>query len=342
MKIITQWNALATANKSTGASDIGLAEHLTTTGQMSLPQADILLGCMEALRKKDLIEAAYLRGSLARGHGDLHSDIDLFTVVEPAKLPGLYQGISDYIEERGGVVTACHDRLVEDFGGMGFMFIARNGKQGSLYQFDLYMAMKGVAPAKPVSIKPRIFARDPSYIWMNEFGTPRDINALPQATRDFMQAHTSGNSVADRVELLAQETLLTLYVTSKHMKRGQTSRLIVDNKFLISSCVEMLQAISGYTAPGYTPDYLGNEVAGYCRKNGDPELAKAATRLEKLFIQPMSARKLVKIMDFCETVLAQGFPDRHARQKHAFNTFRTDVFPALTAASRSSKPLVPA
>lgn len=331
MKVRTNWNAAAAANKSTGRADIDLAEHLTATGQTHLPQAGIMLDCLDHLKKKELIEAAYLRGSLGRGHGDVHSDIDFFVVAKPANIPHVYDAVNGFLKERGGIITSCHDRLVEDYGGIGFMFIARDAKHKQLYQFDLYMAMQGVAPAKPIYIKPRIYAKDPSYSWMDEYGKARDTSTLPAATREFMKKHTSGNGMADRMELIAQEMMLTLFVTSKHMKRGQTARLITDNKFLMGSAVEMLQTMTGYTSNGYDSVYLGNEVVNFCRTHGDRQMVNAADRLDRLFTQPMDGWKLLDILTYTSDILKQGFPEKYEQQKDALRAFKTEILSVNTS-----------
>lgn len=325
MKLTKQWNGQAAANKATGRADISLAEHLAATGQTYLPQARVMQECLDELVGKDLIEAAYLRGSLGRGYGDVHSDIDFFLVAEPAKIPQVYDAVSGYLNRKGGIITGCHDRVVPDYGGIGFSFAARHAQAQQLYQFDLYMAMKGVAPAMPFSIKPRIYAKDPNYNWMGEFGTPRNVEALPQSTKDFMKRHTTGGDVADRVELIAQEMMLTIFMTSKHLKRGQTSRLVVDNKHLVDHAIEMLQAITGYHSTGYSSTYLGNEVSKFCRENGDHEMVAAANKLEGFFNRPVTGSILASYIDFASDVLSKGFPDRYTRQKEALDTIRRDV-----------------
>ncbi len=326
MKLRSAWTAVAAANKSTGKADIDLREHLEATDQMHLPQSAIMLSTLEMLKGEGLIEEAYLRGSLGRGHGDIHSDIDFFIVIKPENVEKAYKAVSGHIASLGDIVTVCHDRLVADYGGIGFMFIARDGQQqNNMYQFDLYMAIKGVAPAMEFSIKPRIHSNNPSYRWMEEYGNVRDTRILPDDTKAFIQKHTTGSDVADHMELLAQEMLLTLFVTHKHMKRGQLSRTIVDNSFLLTSCVEMMQAITGYTATGYSPLYLGNEVVNFCKKNGDDEVISAADRLEKLFTQEMGPQKLRDVLSYTKMMLQTSFPDRFETHRKAFEAFENEI-----------------
>ena len=339
MRLRTAWSAAAAANKATGKKDVDFDEHIEATEQGHLPQIDVIRECLTVLKEKDLVEEVCLRGSLGRGHGDIHSDIDFFTVVKPENIEKVYNEVNMFLERRGGLITDCHDRLVADYGGIGFMFVARNGKdQGRIYQFDLYMAMKGVAPAIKTTVEPRIFAKDPSYRWTDEFGKKRDMEALPQETKDFMKRHTSGNDVADRVELIAQELMLNVFVTSKHIKRGQTSRIVVDNNYLVSSCIEMLQAITGYKTTGYTSIYLGNEVVDFCRKNGDADLVEAAGKLEKFFTQTPDKQKLKDMLSYAAFVLEKGFPERFANQKKAFEAFEKEI---LQAKKKKPTPAMP-
>ncbi|MDF3025631.1 MAG: hypothetical protein K0R10_2992, partial [Alphaproteobacteria bacterium] len=81
MKLKHAWDTARTADKTNGAPDVDLKTHLKATAQENLPQAALLQGCYDLLRERGLLEEAYLRGSIGRGHADVHSDIDLFTVV---------------------------------------------------------------------------------------------------------------------------------------------------------------------------------------------------------------------------------------------------------------------
>ena len=341
MKLESAFNAATAADKTNGKADVDLSNHLIATGQNDLPQAEILQEALEKLKEKGLIEEAYLRGSFGRGHGDSQSDIDLFVVVSPEHLGEVYETVNGYLEEKGGVITSCYDRLVEDYGGIGFMFVAKNEKHGTSYQFDLYMAIKGVAPLFDFSIKPRIYSRDLDYQWMKEYGTPRDPQMLPAAARAFIDNHTKGQDIADRVELLMQEQLLNLYVTSKHMNRGQTSRVMLDNQSITATAIEMLQALTGYTSTGYSSLYLGNEVVDFARTHGDAEMAAAANKLEEFFEQPIDRQKLCDVLGYCKDVLQQAFPERYERQKEAIAYFEKNVLAEPKAAPVKKRGISP-
>jgi hypothetical protein len=338
MRLKCSWDkATGAADSTRGASEVELSSHLDDTGQRRLPQAELLEGCFNLLRDKGLLEEAYLRGSLGRGHADIHSDIDLFTVVDPAKIEEVYETVCDYLESKGRIITNCHDRLVRDYGGIGFMFIAQSAAHhDKTYQFDLYMAMKGVPPQSPVTIKPRIYAKDPDYKWIDQYGTK--AVELPQQTKDFIHHHTSGDSQGERMELLMQEMLINLYVANKHIKRGQMSRTVYDNHGVTTSAVEFLQILTGYQPTGYSPIYTGDEIARFARENGDREMKQAAGKLEKLFPQPMSLQKIRDTLDYAKFVFARAFPERYAHQRAAIEFFERDVFGTANQNEPHKKP----
>ncbi len=325
MRLKCEWDAAKSkADKSKGVPDVDLKEHIAATGQGHLPQAELLQGCFDALAQKGLLEEAYLRGSIGRGHADTHSDIDLFTVIDPNKIEEVFQTVTDFLSAKGKIITQCHDRLVENYGGIGFMFIAQSAEHDNkTYQFDLYMAMKGTPPRNPTSIKPRIFNADPDYKWTDTYGTKAE--PLPQVAKDFIQKHTAGSSRDDRMELLMQEMLITLYVTHKHIKRGQVSRTVVDNHSVVTSAIEFMQALTGYTSTGYSPVYLGDEVARFARENGDAEMRRAAGKLQKLFTQPMSDKKLRDTLEYSKEVFKAACPERYKNQREAIEFFERQV-----------------
>ena len=332
MRLKCDWDkAAGLADKTRGAADVELKAHLAATGQEHLPQAELLQGCFDLLKEKGLLEEAYLRGSLGRGHADIHSDIDLFTVVAPENLEKVYDTVCEYLASQGRVITNCHDRLVKDYGGIGFMFVAQSEKHDDkIYQFDLYMAMKGVPPASPTTIKPRMYAKDPEATrWIDTYGAK--AVELPPQTQDFIRRHTSGASPADRLELLMQEMIINLYVTNKHLKRGQISRTVIDNHGVVTSAIEFLQVLTGYAPTGYSPVYIGDEIVRYARENGDSEMIQAANKLEKLFPQPMTHQKLEDTLDFAKYVLKHAAPEQYAHMREAIEFFEKSVLNAAAA-----------
>lgn len=325
MRLKCAWDAVKNkADKTNGAPDVDLPTHLAATEQTHLPQAQILSECFDMLRDKGLLEEAYLRGSLGRGHADIQSDIDLFTVVAPENLEKVYDAVSEYLASRGKIVTSCHDRLVENYGGIGFMFIAEDASRGGKsFQFDLYMAIKGMPPCKPTNIKPRIYSKDPSYKWLDEYGNK--AVELPQGAKDFIKRHTAGDTLSDRLELLMQDTLITMYVTSKHLTRGQVSRTVVDNNALVSASIEFMQTIMDYRPTGYSCLYLGDEIVKMARQYGDEDMITCADKLEPLFTEAISHEKLIHTLDYCAEVMKRADGAAYARQKDAIDWFRQKI-----------------
>jgi hypothetical protein len=127
------------------------------------------------------------------------------------------------------------------------------------------------------------------------------------------------------MELMMQEMMINLYVTHKHIKRGQMSRTVVDNHAIVTSAIEFLQVLTDYRPTGYSPVYLGNEIVNFVRKHGDTEMVEAAGRLEKLFTQKVTDRKLVDALDFATDVLKGAFPEKYEAQKESIRFFREDV-----------------
>jgi predicted nucleotidyltransferase len=170
-----------------GVHDVAVEDHLRQTGQVGLPQAGILIDALGHLQNENLVEA-YLRGSFASGEADQHSDIDLFAVVEPENLAKTYQSFHDNLNKNYPILVSCHDRLVKDYGGIGFMMLCE-GDEGRLFQFDLYMAMKGVPPKVGLFSCPRVYASDPAYCWIEE---NQPNSNLPESALRSSESHPGG------------------------------------------------------------------------------------------------------------------------------------------------------
>lgn len=313
------------ADKSLGRPDVDLSEHIKATGQQHLAQAEILQECFQALRNKDLIEEGYLRGSLGRGKGDEHSDIDLFAVIDPEKINEAYDTVNAYLEQRGGIALVCHDRLVEDYGGIGFMYIARDGKnEGANFQFDFYMALKGQPPKKPTTIKPRFFHKDENYKWTDTYGEKRA--PLPQVTQDFMDKYTEGDSKEERMELLFKEMLVNMYVTCKHIKRGQNGRLNPDNAGIIQTAVDMIQMYTRYHPTGYSNAYIADEVAELAMKHGQGGLKTGGQKLKNM-LQPSPVDKayLKRVLEYSKHMFEKTSPERYKTYAKSIDFFENEL-----------------
>ncbi|KAG9950623.1 hypothetical protein KCU85_g3359, partial [Aureobasidium melanogenum] len=107
-----------------------------------LPHFNIFMQILRTCRNYAGLEQVYVRGSLARGDADPHSDIDLLCVVAPHEFASYVDQIDVGIREQHNPVSARWvDTIVKDFGGVGFVYLVEFDKQ--LYQLDLYVACQG-------------------------------------------------------------------------------------------------------------------------------------------------------------------------------------------------------
>jgi predicted nucleotidyltransferase len=252
-----QWLAVS---KRWNIFDVSVDEHLKKTAQDALPQANLLKGSVQRL--SDKIQEAYLRGSFSMGEADEKSDIDLFVVVEPNHIQTVFDDFVSFIEDKYDILVHCHDRLVKDYGGIGFMFVLKDD-QDNLMQFDLYMAMKGVPPKEFLRDCPRIYTSDPNYCWLSE----SSLQDPPTAANDFISKFTVSNDVKDEIEYQMVDLMVTLNVMKKHLERGQYTRAVNDDGHALSICVEMMRALVGdksvhsafYAADGLLNKYADHE-----------------------------------------------------------------------------------
>ena len=107
-----------------------------------LPHFGIFGQILRTCRQYPGLEQVFVRGSLARGDADPHSDIDLLCVVAPQEFGSFIKRIDTGIKERHhSVADGWVDTIVNDFGGVGFVYLLESDK--GLYQLDLYIACQG-------------------------------------------------------------------------------------------------------------------------------------------------------------------------------------------------------
>ena len=108
----------------------------------NLPQLSIFRQILRTCRQYSGLKQAYVRGSLARGDGDPHSDIDLLCVVAPQEFASFIKQVDAGIKEQHNpIAEEWVDTIVKDFGGVGFVYLLETDK--GLYQLDLYVACQG-------------------------------------------------------------------------------------------------------------------------------------------------------------------------------------------------------
>ncbi|MAF68289.1 MAG: hypothetical protein CMH25_02965 [Micavibrio sp.] len=269
--------------------DIPLEEHLERTGLDHLPQTQVIRDCLNHIKGDGLVEA-YLRGSFSLGTADPLSDIDLFTVVEMDKVEDVHNRVLELLNEKYPVIATCADKVVADYGGIGFVFICE-GPEGP-FQLDVYMAMKGVAPRTHLFDCPRVFSGDPDYCWIEE---KLRSDELPVRTERFMNKHMGHESKEDLMEFHLNDLLVISFMSEKHLSRDQYARGLMDNNYAIEVVTEMLMTSRG-EATIHSSLYACDSVIKQVSEGDDPALASFATRLKELLPVSPSREKTAALL----------------------------------------------
>lgn len=304
-----------------GIHDTSLEKHLTDTSQGHLFQAQILRDCLAHLEKQGLVEA-YLRGSFANGEADEHSDIDLFLVVEPEKLEEIHTTFTEYLANKYAILVSCHDKLVKDYGGIGFMYLCGDANK-KLFQFDLYMAMKGVAPRAQLFNSPRIHSADPSYCWNQEYQSL----PMPEVADNFIKRFTGGKSKADKMEYLCNDLMVTLSIMKKHVMRGQITRALNDNNHAIGVCIEMLRTEFDDRSV-HSSLYAGDKMIQAAKESGNTVYASLVEFLEEQLLAPVSLRKVNEMFFIGTALLHEACPEAYKNIEQSINAYNALVVSA--------------
>lgn len=304
-----------------GIHDTSLEKHLTDTSQGHLFQAQVLRDCLAHLQKQGLVEA-YLRGSFANGEADEHSDIDLFLVVEPEKLEEIHTAFTEYLTNKYAILVSCHDKLVKDYGGIGFMYLCGDANK-KLFQFDLYMAMKGVAPRAQLFNSPRIHSVDSSYCWNQEF----KCDPMPEVADNFIKKFSAGEGKADKMEYLCNDLMVTLSIMKKHVTRGQMARALNDNNHATGVCIEMLRT-QFEDKSVHTSLYAGDKMIAAAKQSGNTVLASLAEFLEEQFVSPVSLRKVNEMFFIGTALLHETCPEAYKNIEQSINAYNALVVSA--------------
>ena len=307
--------------------DISLSRYLKDTGQDHLFQAKILCEALDFLKEKGLVEA-YLRGSFANGEADEYSDIDLFLVVEPENLEPTYEAFSAYLKDKYSILVSCHDKLVKDYGGIGFMYLCGDSDR-KMFQFDLYMAVKGVPPRVNLPNVPRVHAADPAYCWIAE-NRPK---ALPPCAQAFIDKFSAGETRDGKLEFLCNDLMVTLSILKKHVARGQTARALNDNNHAIGVCIEMLRTIFDDKS-NHSSLYAGDKMIEAAQQSGNPRYAALATALEEQMLAPVSQRKASDMFFIGAALVQEAAPELHAKISPALQAYNDLVVRNAALADR--------
>jgi predicted nucleotidyltransferase len=300
--------------------DVPLEDHFKKTSQDSLPQAPLLKDTVHRL--SDKIEEAYLRGSFSLGEADEKSDIDLFIVVGPDEIENVFKDFVEFIEDRYDILVHCHDRLVKDYGGIGFMFVLKD-EQDQLVQFDLYMALKGVPPKAYLRDCPRVYSSNPDYCWLGE----RDQHKISTNASKFINQYTISNDVKAELEYQMVDLMVTLNVMKKHLERGQYTRALNDDNHAISICVEMMRALTNEKSVHnsfYAADALMKEIETH------PDLQKYVPDYYNNLFARLSFEKVESLFDFGKKVINEfGGDELKNKFKKSFNEYERLVINPL-------------
>lgn len=315
--------------------DISVEDHLKNHAVDHLPQARILSDCLNHLASTEDISEAYLRGSFSSGTADKYSDIDLFLVVKPDNVEQTYKAFHDYMAQNTPVVFGCHDRLVTDYGGLGFMFLCQ-GQDGKLFQFDLYTAIEGVPPKVGLYDAPRVFSRDENYCWMDE---TQQTQPLPEHTQKFIEKYTEGLGSDEKMELLHKDLAVTLYVMSKHIKRGQNARSLNDNNHALGICVEMIEEIKGIDTY-QTPLYAADAIIAQYKNDPDPQMRAAIQTLDECLLQTPDMSKVKKLFALGESLLDIACPHVRTNLQPSMDKFKQCAFRADDGSQKFATPRI--
>lgn len=313
----SSWRASGTVLQN-GIHDIPLDQHLAQTAQGHLFQAQVLRNCLEHLKKQGLVEA-YLRGSFANGEADEYSDIDLFLVVEPEKLEEIHTVFTQYLSEKYAILVSCHDKLVKDYGGIGFMYLCGDADK-KLFQFDLYMAMKGVPPRAQLFNSPRIHSVDPVYCWNHE----HKCEPLPEVAENFIRKYTGGESKTEKMEYLCNDLMVTLAIMKKHVTRGQMARALNDNNHVMGVCIEMLRT-EFQDQSVHSSLYAGDKMIEVAKNSGNSVYQSIAEFMEEQIVAPVSLRKVDEMFFIGTALLQEACPDAYKNIEKSINAYNALV-----------------
>lgn len=313
-------------------ADISVEDHLRATGQDHLPQATVLKGALKHLEKQGLVEA-YLRGSFSCGEADEYSDIDLFLVVRPEQLESTYESFVSHLGGKYPVLVSCHDKLVKDYGGIGFMFVCKDGGD-RLFQFDLYMAMKGVPPKALLVNSPRVYSGNPDYCWLAE---KRAKGALPKNARRFMEKHSGGNDAESLVKYYMTDLMVTLGIMQKHLTRGQIARALNDNNHAIGVCVEMLRVMSNEKSH-HSALYAADRLLKDCSVSADPAVRRAAQVVGGELLSAIGEKKISVLFCCMKDLIRETQPDLYAATAPSFDEYERLVLKKGCGGGKASAP----
>lgn len=318
-----------------GVTDTNLEHHLALNSLSHLPQSTLLRQVLSAVKNDGLAEA-YLRGSFSTGEADDYSDIDLFLVVDPTHLEKTFLMFLSYAQKHHKVLSICHDKLVADYGGIGFMALLKNTNTGRVTQFDLYFCQTGGHPTIPLINSTRIYSRNQGYSIFCE--PERQMRAVDANS---LMAHVSYplDPKTENAKHELNDLLIAAFIMSKHLKRGQFARARNDDHHAVQVCASLLKDSVGYVSH-QTPLYFADRLAATCKTSGTPAQQKLGTILERMCAASPSSTQINNIIEFSREIIGSFFHDLRTEFEPILHELETLENP--TVENKNVFPLQPA
>lgn len=294
----------AQRDKELGILDTDLKSHLERHSLSHLPQAKVLSKLLNAVSDENLLEA-YLRGSFSTGEADDYSDIDLFLVTKKDGIEDTFSKFLDHLQSTYNVLSICHDKLVKDYGGIGFMAVIKDS-QGRLVQCDVYLLPEGQAPLQDLVNAPRIFSANSKYsVFCEENKTP----CVEQPFAKLLANLESRELSQDEKDIhhLVQDIFIALFIQNKHLNRDQLMRARNDDHHIIQQMIEMAKIKLGYKTH-HTPLYCGDSLLKDCSDSRDFRVEQMGKSISELGMELPSKGKIIKTISFLESYLQDFFP----------------------------------
>jgi predicted nucleotidyltransferase len=198
----------------------------TTIALMNRPrQLDLLASATKLLEGSPAVTHLLVRGSLAAGHADRSSDVDLVIGVRSDALQRFLISIDTLFRiELGSLFPGWRDSLAPDMGGVGFVYLVPF--HDTLYELDVYVVPDNAVPAIARGNAQVIFAREKL---AQPLMGPQKTDGGP----------SPGLASPDIAQELVVEIVVLLHMMTKRVNRRQTF-IVHGLTYLITDAVRHL------------------------------------------------------------------------------------------------------
>ncbi|KAF2108908.1 hypothetical protein BDV96DRAFT_503933 [Lophiotrema nucula] len=273
----------------------------------SLAQSSILLEVLQVCRQYHGLEKAYVRGSLARGDADRHSDIDLLCVVAPEHFASFIQQVDDGIKQKyDAAADSWVDTIVKDFGGVGFVYLLQTNK--GLYQLDLYVACQGhpsLQNLDDVPAKQLVFCKHGK----DKSNSRVEFSHFRLHSEAVLQDIRRINDVESSVSPTITELCILAFMIKKCLERGDN--FLADNEYNMWKR-QFLQLVRQRFDTEHR-DYGFYHVKRLITKGEDG--ARLYEDLCKLYCLSLSKECLVVAHHYAMAFAETHFPEEYAQQQ---------------------------